>query len=246
MRLALELVSTLVLQNPNHNVQESLKAGFLSSLVLIIARKSMRPVVKSCISSLTQFLAKSVFTLGDIARQYGSLRRDLVGEPTIILWQSWVAEIFKWMEFHYICPVAGKFLVVTFSMLYAEASSAGSGKAEFDARVLRTWLETALSANPEILESVKNYVFAPMFKSDRRLSFSLLEELNESSLEGKVSSPGADVTALLHLAALEVGKKSSIVDEPSKSYHTVILGSDCCSSRSNAINNVPILVMMVF
>ncbi|KAJ4391644.1 hypothetical protein N0V93_005263 [Gnomoniopsis smithogilvyi] len=215
MRLALDSVSTLMLQNPDHQVQLRLKAEFLSTLVSIIARKSMRPVVKSCLSSLTQFLTKGVLGLDDIARQYVNLRRDLAGQPTIIVWQSWVAEIFKWMELHYICPVAGKFLVVTFCMLSSEASSAGEGRDEFNVRVLRTWLETALSANPDILESVKNYVFAPMFKSDRRFSFLLLVELNESRPVGNVSSPNADATALLHLAALEVGKKCSIVDEPS-------------------------------
>lgn len=218
MRLALDLVSTLMLQNPDYQVQSSLKAEFLANLVSIVARKSMRPVVKSCMSSLTQFLTKGVFDLDDIAAQYVSLRRDLAGNPTITIWQSWVAEIFRWMELHYICPVAGKLLVVTFSMLYPEASSADTGRTEFNVRVLRTWLETALSAEPDILESVKNYVFAPLFKSDRRMSFSLLQELNRSHQEDNVSSPDADATALLHLAALEVGKKSSIVDEPSKSF----------------------------
>ncbi|KAJ4420130.1 hypothetical protein N0V82_004577 [Gnomoniopsis sp. IMI 355080] len=215
MRLALDLVSTLMLQNPDHQVQLSLKAEFLAILVSIVARKSMRPVVKSCMSSLTQFLTKGVFNLNDIVRQYVSLRRDLAENPTITIWQSWVAEIFKWMELHYICPVAGKLLVVTFSILSSEASSTDTGSAEFNVRVLRIWLETALSADPDILESVKNYVFAPMFKSDRRLSFSLLEELNTSRPGDKAISPDANATALLHLAALEVGKKASIVDEPS-------------------------------
>lgn len=216
MRLALDLVSTLVLQNPDHQVQVSLKADFLSNLVAIIARKSMRPVVKSCISSLTQFLTKGVFNLDDVARQYVSLRLDLAGQPPITVWQSWVAEIFKWMELHYICPVAGKFLVVTFCKLSSVASCVDTGSYGFNVRVLRTWLETALAADRDILEGVKNYVLAPLFKSDHRLSFSLLEELNETNSVGQVSSSDVDTTALLHLAALEVGKKSSLVDEPSK------------------------------
>lgn len=177
----------------------------------------MRPVVKSCMSALTQFLTKGVITLEHVARQYRSLRPDLAGMPITVLWQNWVAEVFKWMELHYICPVAGKFLVVIFSMLSAESSSADKDTAaEFTVKVLRKWLEDALSADPSILESVKNYVFAPMFKSDRKLSLALLEELNESGPDSNMSSLVADATALLHLAALEVGKKSSIVDEPSK------------------------------
>lgn len=217
MRLALDLVLTLMLQNPDQEAQESLKTGFLSTLVSIIARKSIRPVVKSCMSATTQFLTKGVLILGDVARQYGSLRPDLAGQSMTVLWQNWVAEIFKWMELHYICPVAGKFLVVIFSMLSAESSSADTDTAaKFNVRVLRKWLEDALSADSSILESVKNYVFAPMFKSDRKLSLALLEELNESGPDSNMSSLVADATALLHLAALEVGKKSSIVDEPSK------------------------------
>lgn len=216
MRLALDLVSTLMLQNPDQQVRESLKTGFLSTLVSIIARKSMRPVVKSCMSAMTQFITKGVLALEDVSRQYGSLRPDLAGKSITVLWQHWVAEIFKWMELHYICPVAGKLLVVIFITLSAESSSADTNTAEFNARILRKWLENALSADPSTLESVKNYVFAPMFKSDRKLSLALLEELNESGSYSNSSSVAADMTALLHLAALEVGKKSSIVDEPSK------------------------------
>lgn len=225
MRLALDLVSTLMLQNPDHQVRESLKAVFLSTLVSVIARKSMRPVVKSCISSLTQFLTKGVFTLDDIARQYGSLRPELASEPIIVLWQSWVAEILMWMKLHYICPIAGKFLVVTFSMLYTGAASAETDMAGFNVRILRTWLETALSANLDILESVKNYVLAPMFQYDRKLSYALLEDLNRTVQDDSISNSGIDAAALLHLAALEVGKKSSIVDEPSKSFNAQ--STDC-------------------
>lgn len=216
MRLALDLVSTLMLQNPDQQVRESLKTGFLSTLVSIIARKSMRPVVKSCMSAMTQFITKGVLTLEDVSRQYSTLRPDLAGMSITVLWQNWVAEIFKWMELHYICPVAGKLLVVIFNTLSAESSLADTHTAEFNVRILRKWLENALSADPSILESVKNYVFAPMFKSDRKLSLALLEELNESGSDSNVSILDGDVTALLHLAALEVGKKSSIVDEPSK------------------------------
>lgn len=221
MRLVLDIVSTLIMKNPNAQVRELLKADFLSVLVSIISKRSVRPVVKSCISSLTQFLTKSVFTLDDLARQYGSVRPDLAGEPTVTLWQEWVIEIFNWMELHYICPVAGKFLVIVFSNLFRKDSVADSGRTNstgFDISILRQWLEAAISDNLDNLENVKNYLLANMFKSDRGLSIALLKELSRRGPEQRTSGADEDVTALLHLAALEIGKKSSIVDEPSKSY----------------------------
>lgn len=219
MRLVLDVVSTLITQNPNARVREVLKAEFLSTLVSIISRRSMRPVVKSCISSLTMFLTKSVLTLEDLARQYGSVRPDLAGGPIVMLWREWVGEIFNWMELHYICPVAGKFLVVIFSNLFSQDSVADPGRTNstgFDINVLRQWLEAAISDNLDNLENVKNYMLANMFKSDRGLSIALLKELNNRGPEQRTNGAGEEVTALLHLAALEIGKKSSIVDEPSK------------------------------
>lgn len=219
MRLSLDLVSTLLLQNPDAQVREALKADFLSTLVLIITRKSIRPVVKSCISSLTQFLTKSIFTLDDVAQIYVTLRSDLAFAPSIVLWQSWIAEIFTWMELHYICPVAGKSLVLIFNLLHADTVSADSKLTStrvLNIGDLRTSLETALSLNADIFESVKNYVLAPMAKSDRRIFVALLRELNNSGTVRQNGNSDDDVTALLHLAALDVGKKASIVDEPSK------------------------------
>lgn len=221
MRLALELVAVLVLQSPDSQVRESLKADFLSTLVSIITRQLTRPVVKSCITSLTYFLTKSVFTLDDVARQYAILRPELAAEPPIVLWQSWTTEIFSWMELHYISPVAGKFLVLIFGILCADSVSL-DGKAtsitqvRFDVSVLRASLETALSANSSILESIKNNIYLPLFKSNRNLALSLLGELNRAVPGDPKGRPDDDVTALLHLAALEIGKKSALVDDPSE------------------------------
>lgn len=217
MRLVLDLLSTIIIQTPDAQARETLKAEFLTTLVAIIARKSMRPLVKSCMSTLTLFMTKSVLTLKDIEVQYKKTRLELDEEPAIILWQHWCAEIFRWMELHYICPVAGKFLVTIFSELHSSSkNSSRDDIVEFNVVILRQWLESALAANPDILESVKNYVLAPLFKSDRELSVALLEELNNNRKDDSRDSMNTDTAALLHLAALEVGKKSSIVDDPSK------------------------------
>lgn len=225
MRLVLDLLSTVIIQTPDVQVREKLKAGFLATLVSIIARTSTRPLVKSCISALTHFLTKAVLTLKDVEAEYQRARPELDGRPPIVLWRHWVVEIFRWMELHYICPVAGKFLVAIFSELYASSKdSSRTGEVDFDVVTLRQWLENALCTNPDVLESIKNYVLAPLFKSNRELSIALLEELNKSHKDGSMSSANTNTAALLHLAALEVGKKSSIVDDPSKSF-----ASDICN-----------------
>lgn len=219
MRLVLVRLSTIILQAPDLQARQRLKDNFLKTLVSIIARNSMRPSAKSCMSALTFFMTKNVFTLKDVEDQYQIARPELRGQARIVLWRYWVMEIFRWMELHYICPVAGKFLVTIFAALHS--SSEGSGrddKLDFDVVTLRQWIESALGASPNTLESVKNYVLTPLFSSDRNLSIALLEQLNNRE-DDSTGSLNTDTAALLHLAALEVGKKASIVDDPSK-YNT--------------------------
>ncbi|KAG6364892.1 hypothetical protein INS49_006496 [Diaporthe citri] len=219
MRLVLDLLSFLITQNPLPQVKEDVKADLLHTTSAIIARKSTRPLVKSCITALSHLLPKSVFTLEDVAQMYQSMRPDLSEQPAVILWQEWVVEIFRWMELHCVCPVAGKLLGIVFSGLYGSSPSRGCHGARtpaLDAATIRGWLEAALVANPELLESIKNYFLAPLFKSDRALSTALLKELHHVQPEDEVHARSGelDTAALLHLAALELGKKASIVNEP--------------------------------
>lgn len=241
MKLSLDLVSFLVLQNPDSRVQETLKTQFLSTLVAVISKRSTRPVVKSCISALTHFLTKSIFTLDDLAQEYESIRPEVLGDvfrTPLSLWEDLAYVLFEWMELHYICPVAGKLLVTIWSTLHPGVTTGGRGTsiAEFNVGIMRKWLENTLSGNLEILESVKNYVLTPMFKSDRGLAIALLQELSKDETGREMASSGEDVTALLHLAALEVGKKSSIVDDPGKS--PVHISSRACNSYLHQVQRV--------
>lgn len=223
MRLVLDLLSTIIIQTPDVQAREILKTEFLTTLVSIIARTSTRPLVKSCISALTQFMTKEVLSLRDVEGQYQRARPELAGQPAIVLWRHWVGEIFRWMELHYICPVAGKFLVAIFSELHSSSKDCNRvDRVNFDVVILRRWLENALCTNPDVLESVKNYVLAPLFKSDRELSIALLEDLNKDRKDDSTYSADTHIAALLHLAALEVGKKSSLVDDPSTSSASLI------------------------
>lgn len=242
MRLVLDVVSTLVLQNPDAQVRDSLKAEILPSLVAIIARRSARPVVKSCISSLTAFLMKRMYTLDDLARHYTSLRPELAGQPVVVVWQDWVAQLFQWMKLQYICPVSGKLLIYLFSALHAECSAANAGQSAgtgVDISVLRQWLEAAISTHPDIFENVKNYVLGPMFKSDRGLSVALLRDLNKIEPgNNDETSHDEDVPALLHLAALEVGKKTGVVDDPGEYFFNDNFG-DLVSNMETKVQREP-------
>lgn len=220
MRLVLDLLTLLITQNPLPEVRDTVKTDLLCTMASVIARKSTRPLVKSCITALSHLLAKSILTLEDVAQMYRCLRPELSEQPAIILWQEWVADIFRWMELNYVCPVAGKFLVILFGGLSDSTASSGyreEGTPVLDAPTIRKWLETALATNPDLLESIKNYFLAPLFKSDRALSIALLEELHHAQPEDDTRRPRndeLDTAALLHLAALELGKKAAIVEEP--------------------------------
>ena len=224
MRLVLDLLTLLITQNPLPEVRDNVKTDLLHTMASIIGRKSTRPLVKSCITALSHLLTKSVFTLEDVAQMYQSVRPDLAEQPAIILWQEWVAEIFRWMELSYVCPAAGKFLCILFSGLYNSDPSRGchgERTPALDPTTIRRWLETALAANPELLEIIKNYFLAPLFKSDRALSIALLKELHHVQPEDDTHAhtDELDTAALLHLAALELGKKAAIVEEP-REYRT--------------------------
>lgn len=223
MRLVLDLLTLLITQNPLQEAGDNVKMDLLHTMASIIGRQSTRPLVKSCITALSHLLTKSVLSLEDVAQMYQSVRPDLAEQPAIILWQEWVAEIFRWMELTYVCPVAGKFLCILFSGLYKSSPSRGCHGERtplLDPTTIRKWLETSLVANPGLLESIKNYFLAPLFKSDRALSIALLKELHHVQPEDTgARNDELDTAALLHLAALELGKKAAIVEEP-REYHT--------------------------
>lgn len=219
MRLVLDILTLLISQNPVPEVRDNVKTDLLRTIASVIGRKSTRPLVKSCITALNHLLTKSVLTLEDLAQMYQSVRPELAGQPALILWQEWAAEIFRWMELNYVCPVAGKLLVILFGGLYDSNYPSGYHEERtpvLDPPTIRKWLETALAANPELLESIKNYLLAPLFKSDRALSIALLKELHhiQPDDDKHACNDELDTAALLHLAALEIGKKAAIVEEP--------------------------------
>ena len=227
LKLVLDLVALLVTQNPNAAAKAALRATILQTLVAIVSHKSTRPLVKSSIGSLHHLLGKGVYQYEEVAQAYraekeADLSQDksddaddtapapmrIADAPSLGVWQQLVDDMFAWMTLHYVCPVAGKLLVAVFA--YLRTSPAFP---DFTVDLWLQWLRAGLAAHPGILEDVKLYFFIPLFKADRASSLQLLETLNRHS-DASLVGGGTTSAAVLQLAALEVGKKAGLVDDP--------------------------------
>ncbi|CAK7204368.1 hypothetical protein SEUCBS139899_007124 [Sporothrix eucalyptigena] len=231
LKLVLDLVALLVVQNPVPATKTALGDEILQTLVAIISRKSTRPLVKSSIGSLHHLLGKGVYDYEEVARAYSREVGDdaaVSAKPSLAVWQRLVADMFAWMTLHYVCPVAGKFLVAVFTYLQTASTAITSKETgdvtgpplfpAFTVELWLQWLRNGLSVHPAILEDVKLYFFIPFFKTDRARSLQLLEILNKNQLsttiaESETTENSFDA-AVLQLAALEVGKKAGLVDDP--------------------------------
>ncbi|ERS99081.1 hypothetical protein HMPREF1624_04276 [Sporothrix schenckii ATCC 58251] len=222
LKLVLDLVALLILQNPDEATRTALRNEILQTLVTIISRKSTRPLVKSSIGSLHYLLGKGVYDYEEVARAYGREvgdDDDIPTEPSLDTWRRLVADMFAWMTLHYVCPVAGKFLVAVFAYLQTTATFHEDGGSalfpEFSVEMWLQWLRNSLEVHPTILEDVKLYFFISFFKTDRTRSLQLLEILNKNEVSTATEKENNDtVGAVLQLAALEVGKKAGLVDDP--------------------------------
>ncbi|KAH7329221.1 putative death-receptor fusion protein-domain-containing protein [Stachybotrys elegans] len=221
MRLVLDLLARLVKKNPDRDVATKASRQMLDSLISIIIGRSTKPVVKSAITFMENFLTKGVFTLDDIKTTYLSLQQDHnngVGS----VWEEFVAEVFRWMRFGYLCPATGKLIVC----LYHHLRQAESGGITID--TWHMWLLKRASEDQESLEKIKNYVFVPLFKSHRSEALLFLRKMNQTGSITESGSLDLDIPALLQLAALEVGKKVGLVEEPD-------LGDSQASQESTSI-----------
>ncbi|KAL8329312.1 hypothetical protein RB597_004850 [Gaeumannomyces tritici] len=213
MKLVLDLLLVLIGQNPDPKTAAAVRSQILVSLVSIITRQSTRPLVKSCINSLNHLFGRSVYDLDDIARTYREVEPAVAALPELDLWRRFCGDLVSWMYLHYVCSVAGKFIVTLFKALLARSSIDNSNLQGFTVQTWLSWLHKELRVNPGILENMKLYIFGPLFK-DRPLSLELLDILNRPTESGEGSQDELDSIAVLRLAALEVGKKSGLVDDP--------------------------------
>ncbi|KAK4149214.1 putative death-receptor fusion protein-domain-containing protein [Chaetomidium leptoderma] len=216
LRLVLDVLVASTTSNPSPETGKAIKAHVLESLVSIIARKSAQQLTKSGLQCLDHLLNKRVVDLTDIALEYRAVEPSVADLPSLLLWRAFAFHLFSWMELTYVCPLAGKCLVHMFQGLdTASQDTANPDSAGFTLEVWREWLQCASAQNPEILEGIKNYVLAPVFKTNRDASLRLLEMFNRTQPLSDIDHDMTDQGLLLQLATLEIGKKYGLVEEPS-------------------------------
>lgn len=216
LRLILDLLVDLMSRGDESSGDDSTKLTVLDTLVSILTRQSTKPLAKSAIMVLDRFLSKSVVSLSEIGTRYKELRGLEPAISDLRLWKTYLSELFNWMRIQFVCPVAGKFVTTIYKQLRTESDKGFLSEAEekFTVELWHEWLLEFLISEPLHLEGIKNYIFAPLFKSEKAESLAFLEMMNR--LDEDVVSPqiDLDVPATLRLASLEVGKRVGLVEEP--------------------------------
>lgn len=208
MKLVLDQLVILVSNSPRADVQAAIKRDSITQICNILTRKSTRPTAKSAMKLLDHFLSKKVFDISDLSAGYREVRA--LSKPyELYLWRVLVGDLVRWMSLHYICPIAGKLVVTITRELYSTRHVES-----FNLVIWEEWLEECVTENPQLLDSLKTYLFTPLFKADRAISLEFLQGLNQIKPVSGLASEELDVTALVQLAALEVGKKTSLVEDP--------------------------------
>ncbi|KAI1492500.1 putative death-receptor fusion protein-domain-containing protein [Biscogniauxia mediterranea] len=209
MRLVLDFLAYSISRNPAQAVGVSIKARVLRESVSIITQKASRPSTKSAMVSLDHLVQKKIFFLCDIVGVYCDIYAISSDQQTNA-WDAIIGRVFAWMEIQYVCPVAGKLLVTIFTSPWHKDDDGSRHHPD----AWHRFIYNGLNANPELLETIKHYIFVPLFKTDRDGSLRYLHHLSRmQKLTGK-DSRGWDLNAMLWLAMLEAGKKIGVVGEP--------------------------------
>lgn len=216
MRLILDVLPTLIAENPNIAVAVSIKTQVLDTLISIIGRKSTKPLLKSALKSLDHFTVKSLYTIRDIGESYRRVHSSESWESDLDLWADILSQLFLSMGVWYVRTVSGKYIVTLYRALRRQpaGSVVGRNGEEFSTETWLQWLRDALVLSPSLLDSMKNYVFLPLFKDDRADSLRLLQHMKTIDVVSSDSEEEIDVKSLLTFSALEIGKKVGIVEEP--------------------------------
>lgn len=233
MRLILDILPTLINKNPSPSTGRSIKLAILDVLMSIVGRKSSRPLVKSSLKALDQFTHKGLFSVEDIGDSYRRVHTSNRWETTLELWDEIFAQLFLRMAVWHIRAIAGKYIVTLYQAVCKAPAGVIQGRnAEvFTLDVWLVWLQAALETTPTLLDSMKNYVFLPLFKDDRKESLRLLEHMSKADGLSPDSGDEVDIQFLLRFTALEVGKKVGIVEEPGSSSVFQVTRSQLTSSR---------------
>jgi hypothetical protein len=225
MRQVVELLSSLMDKNPDQRTKSAAKASILERSLSIFSHQAAQPLVKPAFKALECLLSKRTISTQELINAYKQQHGWETSSTKLsdnteadTAWDSFLAEVFEWMTLADISPAAGKFLVTVFRELRSicEGGSSASHTASW-----QRWIREGLRKQPEALENVKNYLFPPLFKLDRPGSLLFLEDLNTQSSVWDIKNQEFDAQSLLQLAAIETGKKSGLVEEPSKYRKTI-------------------------
>lgn len=216
MRQVAELLSSLIDKNPDQQTNTVVKTSILERSMSIVTHQAAQPLVKPAFKALECFLSKRTISPQELIDAYRHHRRCTPVSATATTesaWDSLFAEVFEWMTLADISPATGKFLVTVFREL--RSISDGNRSTNLTTSWQR-WIREGLRKQPEALENVKNYLFPPLFKLDRPGSLLFLEDLNSQGSVFDMKDHEIDAQSLLQLAAIETGKKSGLIEEPSK------------------------------
>jgi len=212
MRQVLELVSSLITQSPDLGAATGVKMSILNRCISIIAHQAAQPLVKPAFKALEYLLSKRTISTNALIEAYSDKEgKSLSSVPP--LWDTLFLEVFDWMNLSDISPAAGKFLVTVFKQLRNDSVNQ---KNVIRAVSWQRWIQAGLSNDARALENVKNYILLPLFKLDRHGSLIFLDELIKQESVVDTTIRDLDSHSLLQLAAIEVGKKAGLVEEPSE------------------------------
>ena len=209
MKLVLDLMIHLIKHNPTKQQALSTQKELLDNLVSIVIGRSSKPVVKSAIKTLDHFLTKGLITTDEIKSSYLTLNPDASHAKEDEIWHMFFAEVLRWIWVPFVCPTAGRFIVCLIGSLRRQGTGPTTA-------VWHSWLLAFAAEDPSIIEAIKNYIFLPLFKADKPDALLFLRQMNKEQLVSNQIDSSLDVPALLQLAALEVGKKIGLVEDPGK------------------------------
>lgn len=213
MKLVPDLITKLLLLNPDQEAATQSRLTILDSLVSILVGSSTKPLTKSALKSLDVFLGKGVYSLRSLQQSYRSHCPEASQCDELGVWAMLFISLFDWMRMTFILPTAGRLIVCLHQAL--RQSELGEQSFGFSLDVWHEWLLAALRGNLSLLEGIKNHVLLPIFKANKADGINFLQAINDQArfLNNSLNFEERD---LLQLTALEVGKKLGFVEEPSK------------------------------
>jgi hypothetical protein len=211
MKSVLDLIIHLQRRNPDREASESLQKSILDTLISVTTGLSAKPVAKSVIKALDYFFVKAVFNLDDIQRTHSRLHQEGHPSDELKTWRRLFQELLHWMRFHFASMAAGKLMVSLYRSLRKRDSK---DQFAISIELWHSWLLEALIDEPTLLESIKHYIFLPLFKDDRSEALHILRRMTNGEATAGMKGQDIDTPALIQLAALETGKRVGLVEEP--------------------------------